>query len=524
MSSIDRRGVLAGIAPFLLALSGQAPNALAAPDKGEGLDLGRAHPFSFDLLRARAQALAKTAYVEAKPPAANVVGAINFDAIQKIRFRPDFALWRQGPGDFPVRFFHLNRFNTLPVALHAVSGDTAQPILYAPRYFDYGEARLGKALPSDLGFSGFRVMNGPGAEIDWLAFQGASYFRSSGAQNQYGASARAIAVNTGLSRPEEFPRFTNFWLEEPAAARATMNVYALLEGPSVTGAYKFEARRGGGVTMDAHGELFIRADIERLGIAPLTSMYWYAKSDRRQNSDWRPEVHDSDGLALWTGKGERIWRPLVNPRATQTNSFLDENPKGFGLLQRDRDFNDYQDDGAFYNRRPGIWVEPRGNWGEGSVQLVEIPTDDETNDNVVAYWRPKAPARKGDRLTFDYRLYWQDLEPFAPASVGRVAATRIGRGGVPGKTTRIDARKFVIDFEGGPLNDMGPRFDVKPIVALSRGTVDNAYVVKIVGANRWRAAFDVAIEGDAPIDMRCYLRLGDKTLSETWLYQYLPPA
>jgi glucans biosynthesis protein len=208
----------------------------------------------------------------------------------------------------------------------------------------------------------------------------------------------------------------------------------------------------------------------------------------------------------------------------QTNSFADVNPKGFGLMQRDRVFDDYQDDGAFYNNRPGIWVEPHGDWGEGAVQLVEIPTDDETHDNIVAYWQPKSSITSGETFTLDYKLYWQDREP-DPASGGlaRVVATRTGRGGVPGVVPPSPGKhKFVIDFEGGPLAQMERRFDVTPVVTTSRGKIEMAYVVKVVGTNRWRALFDLNADGKDVVNLRCFLRLADKTLSETWLYQYFP--
>jgi glucans biosynthesis protein len=206
-----------------------------------------------------------------------------------------------------------------------------------------------------------------------------------------------------------------------------------------------------------------------------------------------------------------------------TNSFLDDNPKGFGLMQRDRDFENYQDDGAFYNRRPGIWVEPKGNWGPGAVQLVEIPTDDEIHDNIVAYWRPDGDIKAGDSRSFDYRLYWQDSEPAYPKDIARVVATRLGRGGVPGQTPAPrGSHKFAVDFTGGPLTQMPQRYDVTPVVNASRGKISNGYVVKVVGTNRWRALFDLGVDGNAAVDLRLFLRLGDRTLSETWLYQYFP--
>ncbi len=369
-------------------------------------------------------------------------------------------------------------------------------------------------------------MDGRGQDTDWLAFQGASYFRSCGAEKQYGASARGIAIDTAMPTPEEFPRFTEFWLAEPEGSSELITIYALLDGPSVTGAYRFDATRAGGAVMDVTAVLFARKDVARVGLAPLTSMYWYGANDKRLATDWRPEIHDSDGLAMWTGSGEHIWRPLFNPPSVRTNSYLDKSPKGFGLMQRDRAFESYQDDGAFYNRRPSIWVEPVGDWGEGAVQLVEIPTSDEIHDNIVAYWQPAKPTKKGDRLEFSYRLYWQNDEPKPPSNLGRVVATRTGAGGVPGRPLPDDLtkRKFVIDFAGGPLKSMAARFDVTPDVTVSNGRVDNAYVIKVVGTDRWRALFDVGADGKDPVDLRCYLRLGDETLSETWIYQYLPVA
>jgi glucans biosynthesis protein len=302
-----------------------------------------------------------------------------------------------------------------------------------------------------------------------------------------------------------------------------VTVYTLLDGPSITGAYKFDATKDGAVVMNVHCELFCRANIARLGVAPLTSMYWYGENERPKAADWRPEIHDSDGLALWTGKGERIWRPLINPPQVQTNDFQDSAPKGFGLMQRDRDFANYQDDGAFYNKRPGIWVEPKGDWGAGAVELVEIPTQDEIQDNIVAYWRPARELRKGDSLSFDYRLYWQNSEPAYPDALAKVVATRLGRGGIPGQNPwPRDAHKFVVDFSGGALNQMAQRYDIKAMATASRGGIENPYVLKVVGTDRWRAVFDLKLEGSQPADLRLFLRLGDKTLSETWLYQYFP--
>jgi glucans biosynthesis protein len=515
-----RRFILAGI-PASFALTAW-PSWASMPER----QLGRPELFDFNALRDRAKSLAAKSYVAPKAPVPDIVDKIDFDVVQKIKFRADKALWDDSHGPFPVRLFHLDKFNALPVQINLLADGKAQRVLYSADDFDYGSTGLAAKLPPDLGYSGFRVMDSGKADTDWLAFQGASYFRSSGQENQYGGSARGIAVNTVGASKEEFPRFVEFWIAEPEPNRPTITIYALLDGPSLSGAYQFVANKQTGTVMDVQAELFIRSDIAQLGMAPLTSMYWFGENDRHFATDWRPEIHDSDGLSLWTGKGERIWRPLIDPPSLLTNSFLDENPKGFGLLQRDRSFANYQDDGAFYNRRPSMWIEAKGGWGAGSVQLVEIPTQDEIHDNIVAYWMPKKTVKAGDELSFAYRLFWQDDAPDVPTDIGHVTATRIGRGGVPGHPSPEDANswKFVIDFAGGPLAKMAPRFDVTPVVTTSRGKVVNPYVVKVVGTDRWRAAFDINAPGKERIDLRCFLRLGNDTLTETWLYQYFPPA
>ena len=301
----------------------------------------------------------------------------------------------------------------------------------------------------------------------------------------------------------------------PARALAARGQVVTILGDSITA--------GLGLPANLALPVQLHLALEKLGVAPMTSMFLYGEEHRRQFDDFRPEVHDSDGLLMQTGGGEWLWRPLVNPPSTQTNSFLDNNPKGFGLMQRDRNFANYQDDGAFYNKRPGIWVEPRGNWGPGAVQLVEIPTNDETHDNIVAYWRPDGDINAGGTRSFDYRLYWQNNEPAYPKNIAKVVATRLGRGGVPGQTPwPRDSRKFVVDFTGGPLMQLQQRFDITPVVSASRGKIDNGYVIKVVGTNLWRALFDLQLDGTAPVDLRLFLKLGTKTLSETWLYQLFP--
>ena len=523
-TSPDRRRFLAALGALpLLSLHGMISNEAQAAT----LKMGEAEAFDIEILRTRARQRATTPYRPAKLEHEALLQDIDFDAHQKIRFRPDHALWGNEEAAFSAQAFHLHRYQKHPVKLYELREGQAREILFDTELFDFLDPKMKARVPEDLGFAGFRLMN-PDGRTDWLAYQGASYFRSCGEQNQYGQSARGVAVNTAMpdpALPEEFPLFTAFWLEKPEPGSTTVTLYALLEGESLTGAYRFtwHKPRQGPVKADVDAWLYPRKDIARLGIAPLTSMYWYGENDRRDASDWRPEVHDTDGLALWTGSGERIWRPLGNPPRLMVNSFADRNPRGFGLLQRDKNFDHYQDDGVFYEKRPSVWVEPMGEWGAGAVQLVEISTDDEIYDNIVAYWVPANPVQPPQELHFAYRLHWGAEEPYPAGNVAQVTSTRLGKGGIPGQPRPPGHTKFAIDFAGGPLAAMPPRYDLEVVVTASRGTVSGQYAVRVVGTDRWRAFFDLdATPGPDPVDLRLFLRLNGQPLTETWLYQYFP--
>src|SRR5689334_2977822 len=303
----------------------------------------------------------------------------------------------------------------------------------------------------------------------------------------------------------------------------------MLDSPSIAGAYRFEIVPGATLTMDIDAALYPRRPIERLGVAPLSSMFLSGENDRRVAGDWRPEIHDSDGLALWTGAGERIWRPLVNLTGVRLNSYFDENPRGFGLMQRDRDFDHYQDDGAYYDRRPSVWIEPKNvdgrGWGKGAVQLLEFPTDDETTDNVAAFWHPAEPPRPGEELLFSYRMHWGARAPFE-SDAARVVATRTGIGGVVGLKRKYFSWRFAVDFAGGELAALTEKAKVVADVRASRGAVEIVSAQPQAEIRGWRAKFDIrpADESVEPIDLRLHLRLGARALTETWIYQWTPPA
>jgi glucans biosynthesis protein len=511
MMSLSRRGVVAGLitAPAAAGAAGTAGKPDAALPA-----LGSPTSFTYAALDAQARRMADQPYRAAQ--AAPGLEALDFDAMGEIRFRPDAALWKTLPGANTVEFFHLGRYARQAVEISVVQGAEARRVLYSPALFDIPKDNPANRLSPDLGFAGFRVMNAD-HQGDWIAYLGAAYFRSASPFNQYGLSARGLAVNTATAGPEEFPRFSAFWLEHDQAGDLVVN--ALLEGPSVVGAYRITHQMTpAGLAQEVSARLYIRAAVDRLGIAPLTSMYWYGASDRVRGADWRPQIHDSDGLAIWTGAGERIWRPLTNPPRVVTNTFVDHNPRGFGLMQRDRVFADYQDDGAFYDRRPSLWIEPLDPWGAGSVQLVEIPTDAETNDNIVAFWTPAAPVKTGDALTLRYRMNWCAHEP-ANVGVAQVTATRWGIGGRPGQASKTGVRKYVVDFEGGRLANLDRASGVTPVVTMGRGRPLVATAYPVVGAGRWRLMFDVSLEAGNAVDLRAFLGLGGESLTETWVAQ-----
>ena len=491
------------------------PSAAWAADEGV--------PFDKAWLRAEAKRLAGLPFEVPPAKLPEWIEGLDWDGYQSIRFRADKALWKGKGRALEARLFHLGLFFRHPVTIHEVDAGRSRVIRYSKDLFTYGSSLQVPEHQEELGFAGFRVGMAPNFEADMFAFLGASYFRAVGGTKQYGLSARGLAVDTALPRPEEFPDFRKFWLERPSAKSRTMTIHALLDSPSVAGAYTFIVTPGESTRMDVEAVLFPRKPIERVGIAPLTSMYQCGENDRRVADDFRPEIHDSDGLAMWTGTGEWIWRPLVNSPVLRMNSFLDENPKGFGLLQRDQNFDHYQDDGAMYHLRPSLWVEPLDGWGKGAVQLVEIPSPDETFDNTVAFWNPAETFGPGQERAFRYRLHWGSKPP-AVSPMARVVSTRIGAGGIPGQKNRPPSRKFVIDFKGGRFEALPWETKVEPVLSVSRGEIQHPAVRPVVGGDTWRCNFDLLAGGGDPVDLRLFLRDAKGALTETWIYQYTPTS
>lgn len=487
--------------------------------------IGRPERFDYATLKGQARALGAAPYrpyAGGLPPA---VAALDWDQYQAIRFKPERALWAGTGLHARAELFHLGLYFKRPVRMYEVADGQARELAYDPTLFDLGKSGLDKArLPPSLGFAGFRIDTDLAPHTDYAAFLGASYFRATSGTRQYGLSARGLAIDTGLARPEEFPDFVSYYLERPRPDSNVVVVYALLDSPSVAGAYRFEITPGDTTRMDIDAALYPRKTIERLGIAPCTSMYQTGENDRRMANDWRPELHDSDGLSMHTGSGEWLWRPLRNPPALKFSAFADRNPRGFGLLQRDRDFADYQDDGAFYEKRPSLWVEPRGDWGDGAIDLIELPTADETFDNIVAFWNPAAKPQPGQETLLAYTLHWCREAP-SQSPLGRVVATRTGIGGVVGHPRDHVSYRFAIDFAGGDFAILDPKTVVEPVITLSRGRAEVTSARPLASVGGWRAMFDYVPEpGTEPATMRLFLRADGQPLTETWLYEFDPPV
>ena len=508
----------------------QTPAPQAGPAQGAAAGSGTAKAFDYAWLKGQARYLAGSAFQASKDVLPASMATLSYDQYQSLRFRTDHSLWGNAGLPFRLQFFHVGRGFAQAVHLYEVVDGQAREILYDPSMFEFDKAGIDPALMRDhAGFAGFRVQFVTDWKADVAAFLGAAYFRAVGGDTrQYGLSARALAIDTAYPRPEEFPRFTSFWFERPPKGSSTLTMYALMDSPSIAGALRFFIAPGGTLVMDIDSALYPRKAIDRLGIAPLTSMFYYGKNDRRAVTDWRPEIHDSDGLSMWTGSGEWIWRPLANPAQNHLNSYFDENPRGFGLLQRDRNWDHYQDDGVYYDRRPSLWVEPKsgshGGWGKGAVQLFEIPTADETSDNIVAFWNPAEKTKAGQELLFSYRLSWGTRMPYS-SPLAQTIATRTGIGGTVGQKRQYYSWHFAIDFSGGELGALARDAPVEAVITTSHGSTEHVTAHYVEEFKGYRALFDIRPPEDSndAIDLRMYLRIDGRPLTETWNYQWTPP-
>ena len=468
-------------------------------------------PFAFDLIIEQAERIAQEPYVPTAAVNSKVLRGLNYDQYRDIRWRDEHTLWRDKGLPFQTKFFFTGGTHSKPVDLFQVNRDGAGPIPFSPDNFDCGINTIARSEMGKAGYSGFRV-HYPINRADYLdevfVFLGASYFRAVGKDLAWGLSARGIAVDP--LKKEEFPDFKAFWLVEPSLGARDITIYAILDGPSLSGAYEFRIWPGVDTKMSVRAVLFPRRDIPGIGIAPLTSMFWFGENTSNTFGDFRPEVHDSDGLQLERGNGEWLWRPLTWSQQLQVAVFQDENPKGFGLLQRDRDFSHYQDLEARYHQRPSLWVQPAGKWGKGAIQLIQLPTNNEYMDNVIAFWQPDGGLKKGVRTDLSYALSWfADNDAIPP--LGRCLATRIDS---------QDAdfyRTIVLEFAGGELSRLGDALPVADVWIGKPGSISDVQVQKNSFNDTWRVSFVASsTQKNKPVELRCALTLDGRPLTETW--------
>lgn len=537
---ISRRTLITSAsAVTLLALSGAARAQEPAPAAPETAPPPAPEPepipdpanqFSFDLLSEEMKALAAKEY-QAPQQLGGFLAELDYDLYRLIRYDPEKARFANVENtQFKLHAFHPGWLFREPVHLFEVADGQARPMPFSNHDFIY-ERGAAEVVPPEWEFpgpAGFRLLapvNRPDIFDELIAFQGASYFRALGRGSVYGLSARGLAINTGTGEPEEFPRFTKFYVERPRPSATTITVWAAMDSPSLTGAYRFVISLGENTDMDVTARLYLRSDIRQLGVAPLTSMYLFGERNRARFDDFRPGVHDSDGLEVVSADGTRLWRPLSNPPHLASSYFAQNAPQSFGLMQRERDFDHYQDAAAHYERRPSLRVTPIGDWGKGSVRLVEIPSELEVNDNIVAFWIPEGDAKAGQMREYRYRLDWGDLPPDPEDDVAYVAATRAGVGGVSGVESDDGSRKFVVDFEGGLIGNLPAEAakDLKAVITVNNGEIVTDTLSRIPSEGYWRLVMDVSAESGATVELTAHIAGYGRKLSETWAYQWIKP-
>ena len=522
MYDLSRRALLVSI---MAASGGRLATTAAAQTDAPPSAAAAPAPFGYQDVVKRARDLAASPFDSSIPPLPDGLATLDFDGWRDIRFKSDKPLLGQDGANFRLELFHLGHLYKRPVVVNVLRDGIPAPIPYAANLFDYGHTKLG-ALPINLGFAGFRLrfpINAPHVWDEVIAFLGTSYFRFLGRGQRYGQSARGLAIGAAPRLNEEFPFFREFWIETPDATAEHVVIHALLDGESATGAFRFDLNPGQETFIDANVTLFARKATPALGLAPLSSMYFVGKADRRFTDDFRGELHDSDGLLMHTGAGEWIWRPLTNPAKPQVSVFLDANPRGFGLLQRDRNFSDYEDLDLAYELRPSYWIEPREGWGEGRVELVELPTNDETNDNIVVGWAPKQGLDVGKSLVFGYRITAMTMDQSLTPGGRTVATFRVSPRalGAPDPPPPPGATQFLIDFSGGDLSYyMSDPSLVETVATASAGRILRTFLTPNTHIRGFRAGVDVAVDPGQSTDLRVFLRAGPRALTETWTFPW----
>ncbi len=495
-----------------VGVEARADGPAAAP---AGFPLGPPTPFDPAMVTDMARSLARQPYKALPADLPEAFKSLTYDQYVAVHLRPGATLWANDNIGFALEPLHRGFIFSTPMQINLVADGAARRLSYDAALFDFGKlsppANLG-----DIGFSGFRILapREQGGFFELATFQGASFFRAVGQGQEPGTMARALAIRTADPRGEEFPAIRSVWIERPTLAADTLVIYAIIDSESVSGAYRFTLRPGEATLIDTECTLFARTTLDHYGIAAMSATHLSGAIDKTRIDDLRPNVGEIDGLQILTGKGEWLWRPVSNPTTLQTSTFIDENPRGFGFLQRDRNFDDYQDDDQHWENRPSLWIEPIGDWSFGGVQLVEIPTESDVNDNIIAYWRPKAAAerRRGNFLRLPAVLV-QTAAGAAASRDGRFVALRDGAGA---RSTAAFWSNSQARFSGRAKR----QDDFKPNLSVSPGSIVFVRTFTSADQETFRVLFEIDPGGESYSELRLVIEAEGKPVSETWIYRW----
>lgn len=489
-----------------------APQAPAAPAQPAAPPQPVGQPFSRQGLVDEARRLASLPFQQPKIDVPERFGNLTFEQYRDIRYRNDRIFWRNDNRGFGLGLMSTGSVFKNPVDIFIVEDGLAKRIAFQRDMFDFGQNIKPPDEKELLGFSGLRLrrqINTPDRWDEVVSFQGATYFKALAKGLQYGVSARGLAINLSEDGNEEFPTFESFYVERPEPGGNSIVVHALLDSPSCAGAYRFTTRADDTTAIDVEMVLFPRVEIGNVGLGTLSSMFLYDATSRTRFDDMRPAVHGSDGLAIRSGGGEAIFRPLANPKTLQISAFGDQNPRGFGLVQRRRVFEEFEDLETRFDLRPSAWIEPIGDWGDGAVNLVEIPSESEIHDNIVVFWRPKMKLQPKTEFPLAYRLHWAANPPI-DTGFGQVVGSRIGA------SRREGYRRFVVDFRG----PMPPADQLKLDVWTSAGKISGAGFRPHNVRGGYRATFELETRNIPLAELRVLLSQNGRPVTETWLYRW----
>lgn len=470
--------------------------------------------FSFDRLLEQAESLSQTGHNAPRLSLPSELANLNRERYQAIQYKDNAALWNEDHQNFRMKLFHTGFQYRTPVKIEIVENGTSTPVPYSTELFNFNPPLKQPPKESQSGFSGLSVetaIHNADETSAFLAFHGATFFRALASGQVYGLSARALSINTAQASGEEFPFFRKICIEKPKYGERTLTLYALMDSPSVTGAYRFRVAPGKSTVIDVDCTLFPRVTLPHVGIAPINSMYFYGDADATRTDGYRPNVHSSDGLQIWTAAGEWIWRPITNPEQLQYSVFIDRTPRGFGLMQRKRDLPAYEDFDARFDLQPSLWVEPVGDWQNGAIDLIEVPSRSEIFNNIIVFWRPRAPLEAHGRYSFSYRLYWSDGMPARP-KLARVIQTLVGSG--------TNDRQFVIDYDSTHSCNSCKGSEYQAEVRSGDGKIRSQTVQANPVTGGQRITFEFKPGDQKETDLSCELKRDGQVISETWVYRW----